>query len=164
MHYYTDMARLGAQVIAGIGFIGAGTIIVTKRRRVKGLTTAAGLWTPAIVGLCCGAGYYEGVLAGTVLILLAELVFSKVEYWFTAHAREVNIYAKYSGSQSMDDMVLLLKQARIKILGLEITKPERYADDSTCAIFLLRPEKKLDAKQLTKELSEIPGVQLVERL
>ncbi|MBQ5634049.1 MAG: MgtC/SapB family protein, partial [Clostridia bacterium] len=59
---FTDLARLGAQVIAGIGFIGAGTIIVTKRRQVKGLTTAAGLWTAAIVGLCCGAGFYEGAV------------------------------------------------------------------------------------------------------
>ena len=49
LHYYTDMARLGAQVVAGIGFIGAGAIIVTRRRRVKGLTTAAGLWAAAIV-------------------------------------------------------------------------------------------------------------------
>ena len=45
LHLYTDVARLGAQVVAGIGFIGAGTIIVTKRQHVKGLTTAAGLWT-----------------------------------------------------------------------------------------------------------------------
>ncbi|MDC7243708.1 MAG: MgtC/SapB family protein, partial [Sphaerochaetaceae bacterium] len=52
MHMYTDLARLGAQVIAGMGFIGAGTIIITKRKDVKGLTTAAGLWTTAIIGLC----------------------------------------------------------------------------------------------------------------
>lgn len=60
MHYFTDMARLGAQVVAGIGFIGAGTIIVTRRQRVKGLTTAAGLWTCAIIGLAFGGGFYEG--------------------------------------------------------------------------------------------------------
>ena len=59
MHYFTDMARLGAQVVAGIGFIGAGTIIVTKRQNVKGLTTAAGLWTSAIIGLAFGGGFYE---------------------------------------------------------------------------------------------------------
>ena len=59
MHYFTDMARLGAQVVAGIGFIGAGTIIVTRDKRVKGLTTAAGLWAAAIIGLVCGAGYVE---------------------------------------------------------------------------------------------------------
>ena len=61
LHYYTDMARLGAQVVAGIGFIGAGAIIVTRRRRVKGLTTAAGLWAAAIVGLCLGGGDFENV-------------------------------------------------------------------------------------------------------
>ena len=71
LHYYTDMARLGAQVVAGMGFIGAGTIIVTRRQRVKGLTTAAGLWTSAIVGLALGGGFYEGAIFATALILLA---------------------------------------------------------------------------------------------
>ena len=59
MHFYTDVGRLGAQVIAGIGFIGAGTIIVTKRKQVKGLTTAAGLWASACLGLAIGAGFYS---------------------------------------------------------------------------------------------------------
>ena len=76
MHYFTDMARLGAQVVAGMGFIGAGTIIVTRRQRVKGLTTAAGLWTAAIVGLSLGGGFYEGGIFATILILLAEMIFS----------------------------------------------------------------------------------------
>ena len=71
MHLYTDVARLGAQVIAGIGFIGAGTIIVTKRQRVKGLTTAAGLWTAAIIGLVCGAGYVECAIFATAMVLVA---------------------------------------------------------------------------------------------
>ena len=78
---FTDLARLGAQVIAGIGFIGAGTIIVTKRRQVKGLTTAAGLWTSAIVGLSVGAGYVEAALITTVLIIVIEMVLSKFEYF-----------------------------------------------------------------------------------
>ena len=51
MHLYTDISRMGAQAIAGIGFIGAGPLIVTQRQRVKGLTTAAGLWTRSAVGL-----------------------------------------------------------------------------------------------------------------
>ena len=55
LHLFTDVARLGAQVISGIGFVGAGTIIVTRDKRVKGLTTAAGLWAAAIIGLVCGA-------------------------------------------------------------------------------------------------------------
>ena len=79
MGFSTDMGRLGAQVIAGIGFIGAGSILVTRRQRVKGLTTAAGLWAAAIIGLCFGAGFFEGGIVATILILLAEVLFSKVE-------------------------------------------------------------------------------------
>ena len=62
----TDVARLGAQVINGIGFLGAGTIIVTGRQEVKGLTTAAGLWASACMGLAIGAGFYLGALLGGV--------------------------------------------------------------------------------------------------
>lgn len=91
MRYYLDAARLGAGVVAGMGFIGAGTIIVTRRQRVKGLTTAAGLWTVAVVGLAIGAGFYEGGVLTTVLILLAEMLFSKLEYHIMATAPEINL-------------------------------------------------------------------------
>ena len=74
LHLFTDVARLGAQVISGIGFIGAGTIIVTRDKRVKGLTTAAGLWAAAIIGLVCGAGYVECAVFATLVVLVVELV------------------------------------------------------------------------------------------
>ena len=75
----TDMSRLGAQVITGLGFIGAGTIIVTGQRTVKGLTTAAGLWATGIMGLAIGAGFYEGALLGTIAILFAEIVLGNID-------------------------------------------------------------------------------------
>ena len=74
-----DPSRIAAQVVSGIGFIGAGTIIVTKRQNVKGLTTAAGLWTSAIIGLAFGGGFYEGGILATGFIMLAEQVFSRLE-------------------------------------------------------------------------------------
>ena len=67
----TDVSRFGAQVINGIGFLGAGTIIVTGRQEVKGLTTAAGLWASACMGLAIGAGFYECVILGFLLIFLS---------------------------------------------------------------------------------------------
>ena len=54
-----DPVRMGAQVVSGIGFLGAGTIIVTRHNQIKGLTTAAGLWAAAAVGLATGIGFYE---------------------------------------------------------------------------------------------------------
>lgn len=164
MNYYTDMSRLGAQVIAGIGFIGAGTIIVTKRRQVRGLTTAAGLWVSAIIGLCCGGGYYEGAIAGALLVLLAELVFVRLERWLNRHSAEVNLYIKYTGGQSLDRIVQTMRERKVKVLDLEITRSERSDDDSGSAIFLLRPGKGADARGLASAIAAIEGVQLVERL
>lgn len=94
MHYFTDMARLGAQVVAGIGFIGAGTIIVTRRQRVKGLTTAAGLWASAIIGLSLGGGFYEGGIFATLLILAAEMLFPSwsIASW-TTHRRSISTWS-----------------------------------------------------------------------
>ena len=65
-----DPVRMGAQVVSGIGFLGAGTIIVTRRSQIKGLTTAAGLWAAAGVGLTLGIGFYE---AAVVVEIIREL-------------------------------------------------------------------------------------------
>ena len=65
-----DPARLGAQVITGVGFLGVGTILVTGSKKIKGLTTAAGLWASACLGLAAGIGFYDGaVLAGIAIFV-----------------------------------------------------------------------------------------------
>ena len=74
-----DPARMGAQVISGIGFLGAGTIIITSKQ-VKGLTTAAGLWASACLGLAVGAGYYAGAIVCGVFLLV---VFSTMSVSYT---------------------------------------------------------------------------------
>ncbi|MBB6215691.1 putative Mg2+ transporter-C (MgtC) family protein [Anaerosolibacter carboniphilus] len=73
-----DPARLGAQVISGIGFLGAGTII-REGSSVKGLTTAAGLWAVAGIGIAIGSGFYMGAIATTVIVLVTLIIFSKFE-------------------------------------------------------------------------------------
>ena len=164
MHYYTDMARLGAQVVAGIGFIGAGTIIVTRQQRVKGLTTAAGLWTAAIVGLALGGGFYEGGIAATVLILLAELLFSKLEYRILENAPEVNLYMEYSGKPCLEQVLKLYRERELKVLNLEITRSTGSATHNACAIFTLRLNKKCTVNSLLAEMNAVPGVVSVEEL
>ena len=73
-----DPARLGAQVINGMGFLGAGTILATGKR-VTGLTTAAGLWTTACIGLAYGGGYFEGGLLATATMLVVMIILHKLE-------------------------------------------------------------------------------------
>ena len=160
---YTDMARLGAQVIAGIGFIGAGTIIITKRRQVKGLTTAAGLWAAAIVGLCCGAGFYEGAVVATVIILLAELVFARLEYFIVSNARSFNLYVEYTDGDVLGVVVDTIKKNNAFIMDMEITKSSKEGRNP-CAIFAIRTPRKLSHQDLMTIVSNREGVVSVEEL
>ena len=91
----TDVSRFGAQVINGIGFLGAGTILVTGRQEVKGLTTAAGLWASACMGLAIGAGFYECVVLCTVLIFLCMRFLPAFENYLVEKARFINIYVDF---------------------------------------------------------------------
>ena len=158
---YTDPARLGAQVIAGIGFIGAGTIIVTKRRQVKGLTTAAGLWASAIVGLCCGAGFFLGAVSAAALILLAEMVMSKLEWYIVSHARTINVFVEYSETETLTLIVDALKSMNISVLDMELS---RSSDRNHAATFSLGMGRKMRHDNIMNELMGLRGVVLVEEL
>ena len=74
----TDVARLGAQVISGVGFLGAGTIMKSKAS-IKGITTAASIWAVACVGLACGAGFYVGALVATIFIIGTTYIANAME-------------------------------------------------------------------------------------
>lgn len=74
-----DPLRIGAQVVSGIGFLGAGTIISDQNAHITGLTTAAGLWTAACVGLAIGIGFYSGAIIAFFIMLIAIVVLSRLE-------------------------------------------------------------------------------------
>jgi putative Mg2+ transporter-C (MgtC) family protein len=76
----TDPTRIAAQVVSGIGFIGAGTII-QSRGGVRGLTTAASLWAVAGIGMAAGAGLYAVAVIGTALMLVVLWLFDRIEHW-----------------------------------------------------------------------------------
>ena len=164
MGYYTDIARLGAQVIAGIGFIGAGTIIVTKQQRVKGLTTAAGLWACAIVGLAIGAGFLEGAVFVTVLILMAELFFVKLEYRLLNNAPDRIYYMEYSDKECLETILALFKKMDILVLNMEITRSEETEIHNASAIFYVRMKKQSTAEEIETRFHTLKGVHLFEEL
>lgn len=166
MHMFTDVGRLGAQVIAGIGFIGAGTIIVTKRKRVKGLTTAAGLWTSAIIGLVCGAGYVECAIFATVMVLVAELLLVKVEYRFVYKVNDVNLYIEYADAVCIESIIRIAKENHITMNGLEITRVAGEGDSSHyyCAVLTLQASRKQLDEKIVKSISDLEDVINIEEL
>lgn len=164
MHLFTDVARLGAQVIAGIGFIGAGTIIVTRNKNVKGLTTAAGLWTAAIIGLVCGAGYVECAVVSTLVLLFAELVLIRVEYKLAKNADDINLYVEYESAQVMEKILSLIRSNSLSVSNMEITRSEsdKENDPYYCALISIRASKKYYNNKVSEKIREQEGIRQVE--
>ena len=88
----SDPLRISAQVISGIGFLGVGTILVKGRFQITGLTTAAGLWTVATVGLALGLGFYSGAIVTFILAVLATTIMARLEYKITRRNTRFGIY------------------------------------------------------------------------
>ena len=124
----TDVSRFGAQVINGVGFLGAGTILVTGRREVKGLTTAAGLWASACMGLAIGAGFYECVVLGTVLIFLSMRFLPTIENMMVERAPFLNIYVEFESLDNIGAIIGRIKEQNSQILDVEIEPEGRLHD------------------------------------
>lgn len=151
-----DPGRLGAQVVAGIGFIGAGTIIVSKRNRVKGLTTAAGLWATAIIGLASGIGFYECSVVATLLILFAELVLSKLERILRDRYQEVHLYIEYTGFGYLNQIIEYFRRESISMLDVEIIKKTKKNDKNSIAIITIQLHGHLSQTSILKDITGFP--------
>lgn len=161
MDYPISVSRMGAQVIAGVSFIGAGAIMMTKWRRVRGLTTAAGLWVVAIVGLCCGTAFYEGAIYATVLVLVAEVFFSKLEYRVLRDMREITVYTEYARPSCLEDIVSKCHMLGVKIVDVEITRKSGDEGNSSCAVLALHSRQGAGREDIIRELAAIDGVTTV---
>lgn len=116
-----NMNRLAAQVISGVGFIGVGTIIISKHR-VRGLTTAATLWASACVGLAVGIGFIEGGVLITAVMLLSLHVLPYVERFATRHSRYCNLFLDLERSQDLHVVIQDLKEAGIAIDSMDMSQ------------------------------------------
>lgn len=163
---YTDVGRLGAQVIAGIGFIGAGTIIVTGRRQVKGLTTAAGLWASAIGrGLACGAGFVECAIFATAVILFAEIVLIKFEFKFAKSSRLCTLYIEYTKPDTIQTVLEMMSERSLKVSNLEVSRTQGEDEEHRYyALLSVQTTPKLGGTELVPAITALPNVFAVEEM
>lgn len=156
-----DPARMGAQVISGIGFLGAGTIIVTGHNRVKGLTTAAGLWAAACIGLALGIGYYTGAIIGTIMIFFAMAVMHNVDERVMSNTKVILLYIELDKITDIGNFIRYTKENQIKINDLEIDKASTVGESGTAVLATLQLAKKQSHTEIIKEISSIVGVSYV---
>jgi len=158
----TDMTRIGSQVINGIGFLGAGTILMTDKQQVKGLTTAAGLWASACMGLALGAGFYECVLLAFCLIVAVVLLLPRIETFLVEKSRNMDFYAEVTDMEGIHQVIDHLKRQNISIYDVQINR--RSQNQQPNAVFSIRLGKKHTHTMIMEQLSRLDGLYTIREL
>lgn len=158
-----DPARMGAQVISGIGFLGAGTIIITSRQ-VKGLTTAAGLWAAACIGLAVGIGFYAGAIACAILVLVVMTVMTGLDARLRLKSKQLNFFGEFLSMEDLGKFMDLLRQNGYKLNDLELDRSGRSVNDLVGATFWIELDRPTDHVEVIHKLSGFEGVKYLEEL
>lgn len=154
-----DPARLGAQVISGIGFLGAGTII-KEGLSIRGLTTAASLWAVACLGIAVGTGFYSGAILTTSFVLIILIIFSRFEYLFYGGSGRSMILLKAINTDGeMASIMSKLQEFEVYCSNISV----EAAEDNLIQIRIKTSStKNISNVKLLEELYKVPGIKFVQ--
>ncbi|MBQ4561875.1 MAG: MgtC/SapB family protein [Clostridia bacterium] len=159
----SDPMRIGAQVVSGIGFIGAGTIMVTRGTHVRGLTTAAGLWSTAAIGLALGSGFYEGAIICTLIISIVISRLKGLDRILNKRKKYMDVYIEICGTTNVNEVLDMLSELGIGISEIDISAPKSGKAENVGVSFELYSKGKniLTEKEVSTLIREIEHIELV---
>ena len=159
-----DLARMAAQVISGIGFLGAGTIMVTGHNQVKGLTTAAALWMTAAIGIAIGAGYYFGGVAGVVILVVSSAVYRVLDRHILQNSRSMRIYAEGVREDFMLELLALFDREGIRVLNLTRRSENKWYKKDTGALIELDLMRNREHQEVLEKIRQIEDLRYVQEI
>ena len=159
-----DVARLAAQVVSGVGFLGAGTIMVTGSNQIKGLTTAAGLWASSGIGLAIGIGFYSGALFATLIVFFVYNFMERVDEYAYEHSRVYDLYVEFESRQYITPFMLAMKKNGFKFLSIQLSKSKKNKDDIVSATMSIEVNTKSKGVDVHKIIENLEGVNSVEEI
>jgi putative Mg2+ transporter-C (MgtC) family protein len=159
-----DPMRLGAQVVSGIGFLGAGTIMVTKHNQIKGLTTAAGLWAAAGVGLALGVGFYEAALTVGFAVFFILTGLQKWDNKMRRSARSAEVYIEFKEDLSVGTLIRHIRGLNVEVRELQMERDEIREAGNRAMIATLHSKKRFRHEVLIADIRSIEGVTFIEEL
>ena len=161
----TDPSRIAAQVISGIGFLGAGTILVTRQNQVKGLTTAAGLWADACLGLALGSGFYSGAIVGFAAIWCSLKILSTVDKRLGKTARVFGAYVEFANIKDLSAFLAYGREHGCKMDGLEIVRSKDVDGNRVVgATMTLHFDAPVSHEKVIEEYGRLEGVQFIKEI
>ena len=154
-----DPVRMGAQVISGIGFLGAGTIVVTKNNQIRGLTTAAGLWSVAAVGLALGIGFYEAALVGSFAIFTVMTLLQKMDNRMHRRTKTVEVYMEVASTVTLGELLRSIRESDYEVQDVQRDSSlETDSNGNRAYIALLKDQKRCNHIEIVERLRQMPGV------
>jgi len=159
-----DPTRMASQVVSGIGFLGAGTIITTSKNEIRGLTTAAGLWAAAAVGLAVGIGFYGGAIIGSIFIIFSLMYLKKIDLYIKTHAKTMEIYLEYNEEFSMQNLSLYTEQSQYEIFDMEAGKIKTLNGEFGTLTFDVNFRHKVNHIKIIEEIRLLPGILYVREV
>lgn len=156
-----DITRIGSSVVSGVGFLGVGTIIVTGNREVRGLTTAAGLWACACIGLAAGAGYIEGVLLTLGFVMFALLVLRYFDKALSRLSKDFDLYVEIDENHNVKHFLHELRRMDVTFTNVRFTKSNAPGDGPIVMLSATAP--KIAQRELVVEhLRDLEYVRYLE--
>ena len=162
--YVSDPSRMGAQVITGVGFLGVGTILVTGGHKIKGLTTAAGLWTSACIGLALGIGFYSGAAVAGLLVFISLSFLAKFERYFYNRSRVMDLYVELESLSKLKEFHRFIKSQGITIQETYLSKSNKITSGSIGLHISVKIPKDMSYNQVIERLNQQEGIVLIEEL
>lgn len=159
-----DPVRMAAQVVSGIGFLGAGTIIVTSRSRIKGLTTAAGLWASACVGLAVGIGFYEVALIGAVSIFAILTLLHIWDNFMRRNTRALELYVELEPNVSLGEFLQSARNAKLSVSNLQFERETNPNREALAFLATFKANKRSDHATLIAAVRALKCVHISEML
>ena len=158
IHMYTvygtgDPVRMPAQVISGVGFLGAGCILVTGDRRIRGMTTAAGIWGAACLGLCIGAGDYIVALTVLALVILTMTIFQAVDARIVKKTKYIRLYMEFESVTEVRKFVKYVRENEIKIIEMELVNQKIL--DNIGVVTTLKLKERDSAEHVISEFEKV---------
>ena len=155
-----DISRIGAGVVSGVGFLGAGTILITSRNRIKGLTTAAGLWACSCLGIAIGAGFYTAAICGLIIYVFA-LLLQPLESKLSKFSKYVNIQLEFDDPKKINSFIDYIREKNIKLVSLNDN--DNYKDTGLYVYnVLLYIPKGFKKEQLNNDLKNNSDIKYFE--
>ena len=159
-----DPSRMGAQVITGVGFLGVGTIMVTGGQKIKGLTTAAGLWASACIGLALGIGFYSGAIIAGVLVFASLKFLRGIENYFYDLSRVMDLYVELDSLPKLKEYQSFVREQGIQIQNSHLNKTGQVAAGGIGFHMSIKLPKGLKHADVIERLSNYEGIYLIEEI